>query len=97
MATPTNRHAMADEFVKGLGIATAGGLGWMVLSGWYTTPGFEDTQLLGEAPANPDVYGELALLSREALLWFTVLGVLTFWVLIPALNQYRAARAGEEE
>ena len=28
---------MADEFAKGLGILTIAGLGWMVLSGWYTT------------------------------------------------------------
>ncbi len=85
---------MADEFVKGLGIATAAGLGWMVLSGWYTTPGFEEAQLIGEAPETLDVYGQLALLSREALFWFAVLGALTFWVVIPAVNQLRA---GDEE
>ncbi len=88
---------MADEFVKGLGIVTTAGLGWMVLSGWYTTPGFEETQLIGGAPETLDVYGELALLSREALFWFMVLGLLTFWVLIPGLNQLRAALAGDDE
>jgi hypothetical protein len=87
---------MADEFVKGLGIATTAGFGWMVLSGWYTTPGFEDTQLVGEAPASPDVFGELALLSREALFWFMVLGALAFWVVIPGISQVRSAVGGED-
>lgn len=88
---------MADEFVKGLGIVTTAGLGWMILSGWYTTPGFEDTQLVGEAPGTVDIYGELALVSREALFWFMVLGALTFWVIIPGINQLRDAVAGEDE
>ncbi|MFB6353194.1 MAG: hypothetical protein ABEJ92_03825 [Halobacteriales archaeon] len=88
---------MADEFAKGLGVAAVAGLGWMILSGWYTTPGFEEAQLIGEAPGSLDVYGELALLSREALFWFMIVGVLTFWILIPGLNQLRAARAGDEE
>ena len=88
---------MADEFVKGLGIVTVAGLGWMILSGWYTTPGFEDTQLIGELPESPDLYGQLALVTREALFWFMVLGAVTFWVVIPAVNQLRSARAGEEE
>jgi hypothetical protein len=69
----------------------------MVLSGWYTTPGFEDTQLVGEVPADPDVFGQLALVSREALFWFMILGGLTFWVVIPGLNQLRSAMAGEDE
>ena len=83
---------MADEFAKGLGIFTAGGLVWMVLSGWYTTPGFEDTQLLGEIPGNLDTYGQAAILLREAMFWFTVLGALTFWVVIPAFQQFRETR-----
>jgi hypothetical protein len=88
---------MADEFVKGLGIATTAGLGWMILSGWYTTPGFEEAQLIGPVPETVDVYGELALVSREALFWFMVLGVFTFWVLVPVLNQLRSSMAGDEE
>ncbi|MDZ7702750.1 MAG: hypothetical protein U5J98_12210 [Halobacteriales archaeon] len=88
---------MADEFVKGLGIVSAAGLGWMTLSGWYTTPGFEDAQLIGEAPETVDVFGELALVSREMLFWFMVLGALTFWVVIPGLNQVRASLADEDE
>ena len=82
---------MADEFAKGLGILTGGSLLWMVLSGWYTTPGFEDTQLIGEIPENLDAYGEAAILLREALFWFIVIGVLTFWVVIPAIRQLREA------
>ena len=88
---------MADEFVKGLTIVSAAGLGWMTLSGWYTTPGFEDTQLIGEVPETVDVFGELALVSREMLFWFMVFGALTFWVVIPGINQLREAMAGEDE
>ena len=88
---------MADEFVKGLGIVTTAGLGWMILSGWYTTPGFEDTQLVGELPESVDAFGQLALVSREALFWFMVLGALTFWLLLPAVREARAARSGDEE
>ena len=82
---------MADEFAKGLGILTGGGLIWMVLSGWYTTPGFEDTQLIGEIPGDLDTYGQAAILLREGLFWFIILGVLTFWVIIPAFQQLREA------
>lgn len=82
---------MADEFAKGLGILTGGGLIWMVLSGWFTTPGFEDTQLIGKIPENLDAYGQAAILLREGLFWFIILGVLTFWVIIPAFQQLREA------
>lgn len=86
---------MADEFAKGFGILTAGLLGWMTFSGWYTTPSFEGAQLIGSPAENLDVYGELALLSRDALFWFAVLGALTFWVLIPAVRQVRESLDGE--
>lgn len=83
---------MADEFIKGLGIATAGGLGWMVLSGWYNTPEFaSNNQMLAPAPDNLDVYGNAAMVLRDTLFVFVVLGVLTFWVLIPAYRQAKAA------
>ena len=82
---------MADEFAKGLGILTGGGLIWVVLSGWFTTPGFEDTQLIGAIPDNLDAYGQAAILLREGLFWFIILGVLTFWVIIPAFQQLREA------
>lgn len=82
---------MADEFVKGLGIATTAGLAWMVLSGWYNTPTFDSTrQMLEPAPQSLDVYGQLALVLRDAMLVFGILGALTFWVFIPAVQQARA-------
>lgn len=80
---------MADEFAKGLGILTTAGLAWMVLSGWYTTASFEEGQLLAAPPENPDFYGQLALFLREGLFWFAILGALTFWVVVPAINEAR--------
>jgi hypothetical protein len=82
---------MADEFAKGLGILMTAGLGWMVLAGWYNTAGFEDTQLIAADPANPDIYGQLSLLLKDALFWFAIIGALTFWVVIPAVEQAREA------
>ena len=82
---------MADEFIKGLAIATGGGLIWMVLSGWFTTPGFEDAQLWGAIPEGLDTYGQAAIMLREALGWFIILGILTFWVVIPAVERFRKA------
>lgn len=82
---------MADEFAKGLGILTSAGLAWMVLAGWFNTPGFEDAQLIGPNPETLDVYGEAAIVLKDGLFWFAVLGALTFWVLIPALRQGRQA------
>ena len=84
---------MADEFAKGLGIFTGAGLVWMVLAGWYNTPGFEDTQLLAPNPENLDIYGTAAVLLKDAFFWFAVLGALTFWVLIPAVRRGREALA----
>lgn len=83
---------MSDEFAKGL-IALCGGLfGWMIFSGWYTTESFESTtQLIAERPESVEIYGTLALTLREALFWFAIFGALTFWVLIPAGRQARAA------
>lgn len=89
---------MADEFIKGLGILTGAGLGWMVLAGWYNTPEFEGAQLTGAPPADPGQYGDLALLLKDGLFWFAVLGALTFWVVIPAAREMRARldeRAGQ--
>lgn len=82
---------MADEFIKGLAVATGGGLVWMVLSGWYTTPGFEDAQLWGAIPDNLGAYGQAAIMLREVMAWFIIFGILTFWVIIPALQQLREA------
>ncbi|PSP76569.1 hypothetical protein BRC81_13245 [Halobacteriales archaeon QS_1_68_20] len=84
---------MADEFVKGLGIAVTAGLGWMILSAWYNTPTFNSNrQMLHPPPENLDIYGQMAMVLRDALLVFLVLGVLTFWILIPAVREARAAR-----
>ncbi|WP_136716071.1 DUF7314 family protein [Halorientalis salina] len=82
---------MADEFAKGFGILTAAGLGWMVLAGWYTTDSFEEGQLLGTPPSDPGIYGQVALMLKDALFWFAILGALTFWVIIPLINETRDA------
>lgn len=87
---------MADEFIKGLTVVTAAGLGWVTLSGWFTTPSFEETQLIGGlAVENPDVYAQIALAVREAMFWFAVLGMLVFWVVIPGIRQFREATSGD--
>jgi len=61
----------------------------MVLAGWYNTPSFEGAQLTGPNPANVGIYGEPALVLKEGLFWFAILGALTFWVVIPAAQQAR--------
>jgi len=78
---------MADEFAKGFGILMTAGLGWMIVAGWYKTPGFEDTQLLGEPPSDPDIYAQIALTIGDALFWFAILGAVTFWVVLPAFDE----------
>lgn len=80
---------MADEFIKGLAIATGAGLIWMVLAGWYNTPGFEDTQLVGPDPADPSALEAIALVVKDGLFWFMILGALTFWVVLPAARELR--------
>jgi len=84
---------MADEFAKGLGILVTTGLGWLMIAATYNTPSFEGRQLL--AP-NPDpetlnIYGQLAILLKDVLFWFAILGALTFWVVIPAVEEARKA------
>jgi len=81
---------MADEFMKGFGILMTAGLGWMTLAGWYNTPSFEGAQLIGELTIeNPTVYDQLGLFLKEALFWFAIVGALTFWVVIPAVREFR--------
>lgn len=81
---------MADEFMKGLGIASAAGLGWMIISGWYNTPEFGSTnQMLAPPPENLDVYGQYAMIFRDALLVFGIAGALTFWFVLPAISEAR--------
>ncbi|MFB6106344.1 MAG: hypothetical protein ABEJ70_05160 [Halobacteriaceae archaeon] len=84
---------MADEFAKGLGILTAGGLGWMVLAGWYNTPSFEGAQLFGKTMENLGAYGGIAVMLRDVMLWFAITGAIVFWVVIPAMRELRAAWA----
>jgi hypothetical protein len=87
---------MADEFAKGLGILMTAGLGWMVLAGWFNTPSFEGQQLLAPNPENVDVYGQMALVLKDALFYFAIFGALTFWVVIPAVEELRAAWSERE-
>jgi|AntDeeMetagen134_2_1112570.scaffolds.fasta_scaffold06960_3 hypothetical protein len=83
---------MSDEFAKGLAMLTGGLLGWMVLSGWYTTESFESpTQLIAEPPESLELFGTLALTLREAMFWFAIVGAIVFWVLIPASQRARTA------
>lgn len=87
---------MSDEFVKGLAILTTAGLGWMVLAGWYRTPGFEEAQLTGAVPESLTVYDQIGVVLMAGLFWFAVIGTLTFWVIIPAVNEARAALEDEQ-
>ena len=84
---------MADEFAKGFGILVTAGFGWMVLAGWFNTPSFDSVQMLSEPPADPGFYGEMALLLKDALFWFAIIGALTFWVVVPLISETRAALA----
>ena len=84
---------MADEFAKGLGILTSAGLLWMVFAGWYNTPGFEAAQLTGPNPENAGLFGDVAIVLKDGLFWFAILGALTFWVLIPLGRELRASYA----
>jgi hypothetical protein len=87
---------MADEFIKGLAGFVIGGLGWMVIAGWYNTPGFEEAQLVGPDPAAASLnfLDQMALVLRDGLLVFALASVVVFWVAIPAYREYRT---GETE
>lgn len=89
---------MADEFAKGLAILMTAGLGWMTLAGWYRTPSFEGAQLSGPVQLeNPTIYDQIGVFLMDSLLWFALLGALTFWVLIPALEELRSEWAKRSE
>ncbi|MFQ3317988.1 MAG: hypothetical protein ACI8UR_001436 [Natronomonas sp.] len=88
---------MADEFAKGLGILTGGGLVWLAISAWLTTESFEGTQLIAPPPESVGTYGELALLLRDVTGWFMIFGVLVFWIVIPAFRELQAYRSGSAE
>lgn len=78
---------MADEFAKGLGIFATAGLGWLVLAGWYNTT--EDAQLTAPPPEDLGTYAEMALLLKDVLFWFAILGTITFILVIPAVREAR--------
>lgn len=84
---------MSDEFAKGFGILVSAGLVWMVLAGWYNTPSFEGKQLTGANPEALGTFGELAILIKDAAFWFAIFGALTFWVVIPLIEEARTAMA----
>jgi hypothetical protein len=85
---------MADEFAKGFGILVTAGLGWMTLAGWYRTPNFESGQLISPVSLeDPTVYDQIGIVLMDPLLWFAILGALTFWVLIPGVEELRRAYA----
>lgn len=82
---------MADEFIKGLGILTGAGLAWMTLAGWYRTPSFEGKQLLAPPPTPETIYDQIGVVLMDVMFWVAVIGALTFWVVIPAVEQARDA------
>jgi hypothetical protein len=84
---------MADEFAKGLAIFMGAGLAWLTLAGWYRTPSFEGSgvQLVSEAPEPSTIYGTIGVVLMDVMAWFAVIGALTFWVVIPLLEQARAS------
>lgn len=81
---------MADEFIKGLGTATGAGLVWLILAGWFRTPSFEGPQLFGEGPQDPDLLTEVALILADVMFWVAILGMLTFWAIIPVSRELQA-------
>lgn len=87
---------MADEFIKGLGIFTGGGLAWVVFAGWYRTASFESTRQLIAPPPEPNtVFDTIGIFMADMLFWFTLVGALTFWVLVPALRAASESFRGE--
>ena len=77
---------MADEFIKGLGIFTGAGLGWLTLASWYRVSSFEATdQLIAPLQIEGELtmFDQIGVLLMDALLWFALLGAVTFWVVIP--------------
>jgi hypothetical protein len=87
---------MADEFIKGLALFALGGLGWITFGAWYRTPSYyEVVQLVNPAEGVETVYGQVGVLTGDALYWLMILGPLTFWVLIPITRQIRSS-VGED-
>ena len=89
---------MADEFAKGFTILVTAGLAWLTLAGWYNTPSFEGQQLTAADPTSGlTVYDQVALVLKDALFWFAILGFVTFVVVIPAIRKLREAYEGTPE
>jgi hypothetical protein len=83
---------MADEFIKGLALFALGALGWITFGAWYRTPSYyEVVQLVNPAEGVNTVYGEIGVLTGDALYWLMILGPLTFWVLIPVTRELRSS------
>ena len=81
---------MAVELLKGLALVAPGGLGWITFGAWYRTPSYyEVVQLVNPAEGVETVYGQVGVLTGDALYWLMILGPLTFWVLIPITRQIR--------
>ena len=91
---------MADEFAKGMAILSGAGMAWMTLAGWYRTPSFEGSGVQLIAPvelSDPTIYDEIGVALMDVMAWFAVMGALTFWVVIPAIEQARSAYADRSE
>lgn len=84
---------MADEFMKGFAILIVCTLGWMTLAGWYNTAGFESTQLIAETTGAGTLYDQIAYVLRDGFFWAAILGPLTFWLIIPSINEFRNRNA----
>ncbi|MFB6117555.1 hypothetical protein [Halosegnis sp.] len=89
---------MADEFAKGFTVLVTAGLAWLTLAGWYNTPSFEGAQLTAPDPTSGlTVYDQVAIVLKDALFWFAVLGFVTFVVIIPMIRKLREAYEGTPE
>jgi hypothetical protein len=87
---------MADEFAKGLAIFSGAGMIWLTIAGWYRTPSFEGDGVQLNAPvevSDPSIYDTIAILLMDVTAWFAIIGALTFWVVIPAVEQLRDSYA----
>jgi len=87
---------MADEFAKGLAIFSGAGMVWLTIAGWYRTPSFEGEGVQLVAPVtveDPSIYDTIAVLLMDVTAWFALIGALTFWVVIPGVEELRDSLA----
>lgn len=81
---------MTDDFIKGLSLFTLGALGWITFAGWYRTPSYFEVAQLVAAPEGVDTaFGELGVLAGDVFFYLMLIGPFVFWLLIPAVRQYR--------